>query len=98
MKVAKTAVDRNAILSPWYKEILSQDAQKVYVAVWLRMNSRNATEAWLTDEDLSRRARVVLPRTLAAKTELVRYGLMHIDPRERSSKYEFIDAVEEAGE
>jgi hypothetical protein len=94
MNTLKPEVDTSDVLSPWHKETLSQDAQKVYTAIWLRMNSRGATEVWLHDVELSRRARVVLPRIHDAQVELVRSGLLHLTPGENQTKYEFIDTDE----
>jgi hypothetical protein len=88
------AVDTSEILNEWHKEILSQDAQKVYTAVWLRMNSLRATEIHLTDEDLSRRARVVLPRIHAAKVELARQGLLRLSPIGDRIRYEYVDVAD----
>jgi hypothetical protein len=46
------------ILSEYHRQLLSPSAVRLYVAVWFRMGSRNATEVWLTDEDASCRARI----------------------------------------
>jgi hypothetical protein len=93
----KPPVDTSEILNEWQKEILSSEAQKAYTAIWLRMNSLHATEIHLTDEQLSHRARVVLPKIHAAKMELQRAGLLHLSPFGVKTRYEFIEE-DEAGQ
>jgi hypothetical protein len=56
-----------------------------------RMQSLHATEIRLSDEDLSRHARVVLPRIYATKVELVRAGMLHLEPGTDRTKYEMVD-------
>jgi hypothetical protein len=87
----RPTVDTSEILNEFHRELLSKDAQKCYQAIWLRMNSLQATEINLTDENLSHRARVVLPRIHAAKMELQRAGLLHLSPFGVKTRYEFVD-------
>jgi hypothetical protein len=89
----RPAVDVNEILNDWDREILSSDGQKVYQAIWQRMHSKSATQVRLSDEEISRRARLVLPRIHAAKVELVRAGLLHISPDEFKTTYEFVETA-----
>jgi hypothetical protein len=70
------AVGINSILSPWHQEILSDKAQKVFIAIWHRMRNSGRAEVWLDDETLSIRARVLLPYVAAARTELLNVGLL----------------------
>jgi hypothetical protein len=66
------------ILSEYHRKLLSPNAVRLYVAVWFRMGSRNATEIWLTDEDASCRARILLQDIPAAQSELAK-GKAHGD-------------------
>src|ERR1700685_2210852 len=64
------------ILSEYHRQLLSPSAVRLYVAVWFRMGSRNATEVWLSDEDASCRARILLKDIPAAQSELAKAKLM----------------------
>jgi hypothetical protein len=55
------------------------------------MGSRNATEIWLTDEDASCRARVLLKDIPAAQSELATARLMELVPGDGQTRYTFVD-------
>ena len=82
------------ILSEYHRQLLSPSAVRLYVAVWFRMGSRNATEVWLTDEDASCRARVLLEDIPAAQSELAKARLMEIVPGDGQTRYTFVDDPE----
>jgi hypothetical protein len=79
------------ILSEYHRQLLSPSAVRLYVAVWFRMGSRNATEVWLTDEDASCRARVLLEDIPAAQSELANARLMELVPGDGKTRYTFVD-------
>jgi|ERR1700730_4478313 len=85
------------ILSECHRKLLSPNAVRLYVAVWFRMGSRNATEIWLTDEDASCRARILLQDIPAAQSELAKATLMEIVPGDGQTRYTFVDDPEHAG-
>jgi hypothetical protein len=85
------------ILSEYHRKLLSPNAVRLYVAVWFRMGSRNATEIWLTDEDASCRARILLQDIPAAQSELAKARLMEIVPGDGQTRYTFVDDPEHAG-
>ena len=85
------------ILSEYHRKLLSPNAVRLYVAVWFRMGSRNATEIWLTDEDASCRARILLQDVPAAQSELAKAKLMEIVPGDGQTRYAFVDDPEHAG-
>jgi hypothetical protein len=85
------------ILSECHRKLLSPNAVRLYVAVWFRMGSRNATEIWLTDEDASCRARILLQDIPAAQSELAKTTLMEIVPGDGQTRYTFVDDPERAG-
>ena len=70
------------ILSECHRKLLSPNAIRLYVAVWFRMRSRNAMEIWLTDEDASCRARILLKDIPAAQSELAKARLMELVPHD----------------
>jgi hypothetical protein len=86
----RTVVSVDELLSPWHKEILSTNAQKLYCAVWSVMKDRNAQSTWMDDAQASRRSRVLIQHIPGAQSELVRAGLMHLEPGENQTKYEFV--------
>jgi hypothetical protein len=86
----KTVVSVDELLSPWHKEILSTNAQKLYCAVWSVMKDRNTQSTWMDDAQASRRSRVLIQHIPGAQSELVRSGLMHLEPGENQTKYEFV--------
>ena len=79
------------ILSEYHRQLLSPGAVRLYVAVWFRMGSRNATEVWLTDQDASCRARILLKDIPAAQSELAKARLMEIVPGDGQTRYTFVD-------
>ena len=85
------------ILSEYHRKLLSPNAVRLYVAVWFRMGSRNATEIWLTDEDASCRARILPQDIPAAQSELAQATLMEIVPGDGQTRYTFVDDPEHAG-
>lgn len=92
----KPVVNVDELLSPWHREILSTEAQKLYCAVWGVMKDRNAQSTWMDDAQASRRSRVLIQYIPGAQSELVRAGLMHLKPGENQTKYEFVADVAEA--
>jgi hypothetical protein len=86
------------VLSEYHRKLLSPNAvRRLYVAVWFRMRSRNATEIWLTDEDASCRARILLQDIPAAQSELAKATLMEIVPGDGQTRYTSVDDPENAG-
>jgi hypothetical protein len=83
------------ILSEYHRELLSPNAVRLYVAIWFRMGSRNATEIWLSDEDASCRARILLKDIPAAQSELVTARLMELVPGDGQTRYTFVDDPED---
>ena len=80
------------VLSEYHRKLLSPNAvRRLYVAVWFRMRSRNATEVWLTDEDASCRARILLKDIPAAQSELATARLMELVSCDGQTRYTFVD-------
>jgi hypothetical protein len=88
-QINKTPPDM--ILSEFHRGVLSQDAVKVFEAVWFRMAHTGTTELRMTDEQTSIRARVPLGRIVAAQSELVAADLLEIDPSDLEILYRFIE-------
>src|SRR5271154_3855332 len=82
------------ILSEYHRQLLSPNAVRLYVAVWFRMGSRNATEVWLTDEDASSRARILLKDIPAAQSELAKARLMELVSGDGQTRYTFVEDPE----
>jgi hypothetical protein len=82
------------ILSEHHRQLLGPHAVRLYVAVWFRMRSRNATEVWLTDEDASCRARILLKDIPSAQSELAQARLLELVSGEGQTRYTFVDDPE----
>jgi hypothetical protein len=78
------------ILSEFHRKALSPAAVRLYVAVWFRMANRGATKIWLSDEDVSRRARIALKNVPATQWELARAGLLFLTPGNGKVEYLFV--------
>jgi hypothetical protein len=81
------ALDVSEYLNEGHIETLSPNAQKVYCAVAYLLKDRNATEIWLDDAQVSRRARVLIQFIGSAQSELARAGLLHLVPGDNQTKY-----------
>jgi len=79
------------ILSEYDRQLLSPNAVRLYVAVWFRMRSRNATEIWLTDEDVSCRSRVLFADIPSAQSELAKARLLELVRGDGQTRYTFVD-------
>jgi hypothetical protein len=69
-------VEPEQILSLWNREILSANAVKMYTAVWFRMRNSNSAQVWMSDEDISRRARLLIQFVPSARLELAKARLL----------------------
>ena len=90
----KPAVDENQILSSLHREILSEPAQKLFVAIWFKVHNTGRTTIWMADAEASRCARVLIELIPGAQIELARAGFVHMSPGERQTSYELIDRAE----
>jgi len=79
------------VLSEWHIAMLSEHAQKVFLALWFGMARNVSTEAWFSDEQLSVKARVILQRIPAARAELVNAGLVTIHKGNLQWKYSYVE-------
>jgi hypothetical protein len=70
--------------------MLSQNAQIVYVTVMHLLKDRKQTAIWLTDAEVSRRARVLIQFIGPAQIEIARAGLLHLEAGLNAVKYELI--------
>jgi hypothetical protein len=93
-QISKTLPEQ--ILSEFHREVLSQDAIKLFEAVWFRMAYSGVTQIRMADDQVSIRARVPLHRIAAAQSELSAAGLLEIDPFDQEVRYGFIDDEDEA--
>jgi hypothetical protein len=84
------APDVNQYLSEFHQEMLSLNAQKVFCTVAYLLRDRKQESIWLTDAEVSRRARVLIQFIPAAQSEIARAGLMHLEPGLNAVKYELI--------
>jgi hypothetical protein len=78
-------------LSYYHRQLLTPNAVRLYVAIWFRMGSRNATQVWLTDEEASCRARIPLQDIPGAQSELARTRLLELFPQDGQMRYTFVD-------
>jgi hypothetical protein len=90
------APDVNQYLSEFHQEMLSLNAQKVFCTVSYLLRDRKQESIWLTDAEVSRRARVLIQFIGPAQSELARVGLLHMEPGLNQVKYELI-TEDEAG-
>jgi hypothetical protein len=79
------------VLSEWHQEILSPDAQRMFLAIWFGMARNASTECWFSDEQASIKARVVLQRIPAARAELVNAGLVTVRRGQLQWLYGYIE-------
>jgi len=86
-----TAVQIEDVLSQFHIEMLSEHAKKLYLAVWFRMKTKHNTQVWLTDDEASRRARILIRYIPAARVELANAGLLETWQGMTQWKYTFIE-------
>ena len=79
------------ILSYYQRQLLTPNAVRLYVAVWFRMGSRNATQVWLTDDEASCRPRIPLLDIPGAQSELARTRLLKLFPGDGQMRYTFVN-------
>jgi len=75
-------------------EMLTPNGAKVYRTVSSRMVQLNVSSLWISDAELSRRARVVLQNIGAAQSELARVGAFIMTPGIAQVRYELPDALD----
>ena len=92
------SADRDEVLNPWLREILSANAVRIYEQIYFRMAARDATEVSIKNDELSRRARVPMWGLDAVLSELSSAGALMIDPHEDRATYYFVDLEAEAGQ
>jgi hypothetical protein len=79
------------VLSEWHQEILSPDAQRMFLAIWFGMARNASTECWFSDEQASIKARVILQHIPSARAELVNAGLVTIHKGSLQWKYSYVE-------
>ncbi len=79
------------VLSEFHQGVLSGPAQKMYLALWVKMARSASTEAWFSDEQISIRAKVLLKYISGARAELVNAGLVKIHKGQSQWKYSYLE-------
>ena len=79
------------VLSEWHQEILSERAQKMFLALWFKMARNASTEAWFSDEQISIKARILLQFVPAARAELVNARLVTIRKGSTQWRYTYVE-------
>jgi hypothetical protein len=82
------------VLSDWHREILSEKAQKMFLALWFKMLRNRSTEAWFSDEQISIKAKILIQFVPSARAELVNAGLVTIGKGSVQWRYTYIEHVE----
>ena len=77
-------------LSEFHLEMLSQNAVKLYQAVWSRMSRLSTTVVVLNNAEASRRSRVLMLHLGAAQSELASANLFLMAPGGSATRYEFV--------
>jgi hypothetical protein len=79
------------VLSEWHREILSERAQKMFLALWFKMARNASTEAWFSDEQISIRARIPIQYIPGVRAELTNAGLVTIHKGQLQWKYVYVE-------
>jgi hypothetical protein len=72
----KPKVEPQDVLGPEDLQLLSKEAGRIYASIWQSMDNLRVLTIYVKDEEISWRARVVLPAVNAARAELVQAGLL----------------------
>jgi hypothetical protein len=79
------------VLSEWHREILSPEAQRLFLAIWFGMARSASTECWFSDEQASVKARTVIQRIPGARKELLDAGLVRARKGQLQWNYGYIE-------
>jgi hypothetical protein len=80
-----------SVLSEFHLAMLSQNAQKLYLAVWKIMAERGQTLVRASDDLVSVKSRVELKFIPAAQVELARSGLLELLPGDYETQYGYVE-------
>jgi hypothetical protein len=84
-------VHPDEILTPWNREILSPNAVRLYEAIWHYMRNLGQAAIWLSDDEASRRAKILIRYIPAARAELINTQLLEGREGARQWKYSYLE-------